>query len=377
MDFDFSEEQDMLRDMLAAFLRDRYTFEDRRAAVRAGRGRAFALWPSLAGELGILGASLPEGVGGLGGGRTENMIVMEELGKALSLEPWLATIVMAPSLLLGTGDLAKSTLQAVIAGGAIVVPAIDYFPQAYGRKDSGVTHVAANGGFSLSGQVPLVRDPDRASHFVFASGSNGPTSRALFLIQADAPGISAVDYQLVDGTRVADLILTDVSATSAALITEGADAVRRTEAAFDSGVAALCAESLGIQRMLLHWTVAYSKERQQFGRPIGQFQVLKHRMAEMFIKVEEAASMTYLATVRLAEVPAERAKIVSAAKVACDQSARFVGQQAVQIHGAMGLSKELPIADYFSRLTVIAQQLGSTDYHLSRYEAASFGTQAA
>ena len=146
----------------------------------------------------------------------------------------------------------------------------------------------------------------------------------------------------------------------------------RLAEAFDMGVAALCAEALGIQRMLLGWTVEYAKQRKQFGRPIGDFQVLQHRMAEMFVRVEESASMTYLLTARLSETPEQRAKFVSAAKVLIDQSARFVGESAVQIHGGMGMTKELPIADYFSRLVAIAHQLGSTEYHFRRYEAASF-----
>jgi alkylation response protein AidB-like acyl-CoA dehydrogenase len=177
---------------------------------------------------------------------------------------------------------------------------------------------------------------------------------------------------LVDGGRVCDIELADVELSADCLIGPEGEADGRLAAAFDAGVAALCAESLGIQRKLLDASVEYSKQRRQFGRAIGEFQVLQHRMADMFIKVEESASMTYVATLRLSAPPAERAAEVSAAKVAVDQAARFVGQAAVQIHGGMGITKELPVADCFARLTMIAQELGSTDFHLRRYETYSF-----
>jgi len=283
----------------------------------------------------------------------------------------LSTIVMSGALLRDGGAKAQEALSGVVAGTAIVVPAIDYFPGSYGRNGTGIVVSRVEGGYRLSGTASLVRDAARATHFVFA-GADANDEQAIFLVDADAVGLVVNGYELVDGLQCADIHLADVEIQESALVARGNDAAERMAEAFDAGVAGLCAEALGILRMLLHWTVEYAKQRQQFGRPIGDFQALQHRMSRMFIKVEEAASMTYLSAAHLADTPEKRAKITSAAKVIVDQSGRFIGQQAVQIHGGMGMSKELPIADYFSRLTVIAHQLGSTDFHLGRYEAHSF-----
>lgn len=370
MNFNLSDEQQMLRDMLESFLRDRFPFEARRAQVQSTATDS-AIWAAFAQELFVLGTSLPENVGGLCGGPTENTIVMEELGKVLSVEPWLSTIIMAGALLRDGGPKAREAMSAVVEGSAIVVPAIAYFPGSFGKDDAGVTVAASAGGHRLSGKIAVVRDAGRATHFVVAVRDAGG-EQGLVIVDANAPGLEQIAYQLVDGSRCADLSLTDVEIEESAFVARGKEAADRMAEAFDAGVVGLCAEALGIQRMLLQWTVEYAKQRQQFGRPIGDFQVLQHRMATMFIKVEETASMTYLATAHLESRSAERAKIASAAKVAIDQAGIFVGQQAVQIHGGMGMSKELPVADCFSRLTVIAHQLGSTDYHMGRYEAHSF-----
>ncbi|MFD2577656.1 acyl-CoA dehydrogenase [Novosphingobium colocasiae] len=262
-------------------------------------------------------------------------------------------------------------MAAVVDGTAIVVPAFDYFPGSFGKDDAGVSIAANDGGFRLSGKIPVVRDAARATHFVVLAKDAGG-GQALVIVAADAPGLELKTYQLVDGVGCADLSLNGVEVEESAIVARGEEAADRMAEAFNAGVVGLCAEALGIQRMLLQWTVEYAKQRQQFGRPIGEFQVLQHRMARMLIKVEETVSMTYLATAHLENRTSERAKIASAAKVMIDQAGLFVGQQAVQIHGGMGMSKELPIADYLSRLNVIAQQLGSTDFHFGRYEASSF-----
>jgi alkylation response protein AidB-like acyl-CoA dehydrogenase len=355
--------------MLESFLRDRFPFEARRAQVRS-MATDSAIWTAFAQELFVLGTSSPENVGGFGGGPIENMIVMEELGKVLSVEPWLSTIIMAGALLRDGGPKAQETMSSVVQGTAIVVPAIDYFPESFSKDHFEVTVAAADRGYRLSGKVAMVRDARRATHFLVAATEAG--EQALVIVDANAPGLVQTLYPLVDGIQCADISLTDVEVEEGAVVARGKEAADRIAEAFDAGVVGLCAEALGIQRMLLKWTVDYAKQRQQFGRPIGDFQVLQHRMATMLIKVEETASMTYLATAHLKNGSSGREKVVSAAKVAIDQAGLFVGQQAVQIHGGMGMSKELPIADCFSRLTVIAQQLGSTEYHFGRYEAHSF-----
>ncbi|WP_189338355.1 acyl-CoA dehydrogenase family protein [Sphingobium sp. SCG-1] len=370
MNFEYTEEQTMLRETVAAFLKDRFPFDRRREVVKTPAGFSPDIWDAFATELGLLAAPFSEDLGGFGAGATGNMIIMEELGKALSVEPWLESIVMAEPLLAGANAACDEALQGVIAGERIIIPAIDWPVSGAGRK--GTVEAQADGsGFTLTGGVALVRQAARATHFVIAAdlGSAGP---ALFLVPADLPGIDREDARLVDGGRCADIAFHNVSLSADTCVAEGDDAVQRLAASFDAGLFALCAEAVGIQRMLLEWTVEYSKQRKQFGKAIGEFQALQHRMAEMFIKVEESVSMTILAAASLSGEADHRAKSVAAAKILIDQSARFVGEAAVQIHGGMGMTRELPVADYFTRLIAIAQQMGSTEYHFQRYEAASF-----
>lgn len=372
MNFELSEEQDMLRDSLASFLSDRHSFAVRRAIVQSDAGYLPEIWRSFATELGILGAPFAESIGGSGGSAIENMIVMEELGKALSLEPWLECIVIGGSLLLGGGNRYEETLRTIIAGDVTVIPAVSYFPAHIGDQHISTNAVYTGDGAVLSGEVSLVRNAGRATHFIVSANRQDAGGPSLFLLPADAAGLSIRNYAMVDGSRWSDLSLNGVVVPADSLIAEGADASARLANAFDAGVAALCAEALGIQRRLLGWTVDYARQRKQFGRPIWDFQVLQHRMAEMFIRVEESTSMTYMLTARLSDAPERRAKFASAAKVLVDQCARVVGESAVQIHGGMGMTRELPIADYFSRLVAISHQLGSTEFHFRRYEAASF-----
>ncbi|MBB4642197.1 acyl-CoA dehydrogenase family protein [Rhizorhapis suberifaciens] len=372
MNFEYSEEQNMLRETLAAFLRDQFSIEKRREIVKAAQGYSPEIWRAFAAELGLLAAPFSEAIGGFGAGATGNMIIMEELGKALSVEPWLESIVMAEALLTGAGD---EALQAVMAGERIIIPAVDWRVRAPGGKES-IAARTGEQGFTLTGHIPLVRNAARATHFVVAADLGGASGPGLFLVQADLPGMEREDAKLVDGGRCVDITFADVVVPAEAMIAQGEDATSRLAAAFDAGLSALCAEALGIQRMLLEWTVDYAKQRKQFGKAIGEFQALQHRMAEMFIKVEESFSMTIMAAASLSGAADSRAQSVSAAKVLIDQSSRFVGEAAVQIHGGMGMTRELPVADYFTRLIAISHQLGSTEYHFQRYEAASFGAAA-
>ncbi|VWX50579.1 acyl-CoA dehydrogenase family protein [Novosphingobium sp. 9U] len=359
MDLAFNDEQILLRDSLSAFLADHYDFNARRAAAATMPRWRPEIWSAFATQLGILGAALPEEQGGIGGGALETMIVMEELGRVLALEPWLEAIVIAPSLLAGAGEEADALLETVLSGEAIVIPAIDDGLAGYGRVKGGLK-VDAQG--RLSGPKDFVRGASAATHFlVTAVDAAGETG--VYVVPADAPGLAVEHHALVSGKSMANLTFQDVPSLSLG--------ARDIALALDRGVAALCAEALGIQRSLLVATVDYSKQRKQFGRPIADFQVLQHRMADMYIKVEETASMAMMACLFLDEPEDERAKAISAAKVAVDQASKVVGESAVQIHGGMGITRELPVADMFARLTEIAQELGSTEYHLRRFENSS------
>ncbi len=360
MDFEFSDEQNMLRDSLASYLSAHYDFEARRAAAKVLPGWRPDIWTGFARRLGLLGATFAEESGGLGGGPIENLVIMEELGKCLSLEPWLETIIMARPLLERGGAEAERLLSAVIAGTAIVIPVL---PQ---RSGTGARSLRIVNG-KLTGSANAVRQGAIATHFVVAALADDGALR-LHIVPAEAAGIIRRDQRGVDSGWISDIDFEGVALSDTSRIA-GADAAERVEAAFDAGTAGLCAEALGIQRRLLDLTVAYAKERKQFGRAIGAFQVLQHRMADMFMRVEESVSMTYMAAMRLDQAPRQRAAAVAMAKLAVDEAARFVGQSAIQIHGGMGMTKELPVADYVARLTVIAFQLGSRGAQLRRYSA--------
>jgi alkylation response protein AidB-like acyl-CoA dehydrogenase len=365
MNFEFNEEQAMLRESLAAYLADHYDFEARRKAAAGLTGWRPEIWAGFADRLGLLGATLPLACGGFGGGAVENMIVMEELGKALSLEPWLETIVLARPLLEDGGSIAERLLAEIAAGGAIAVPVLPGRPGT-GRSDLQIT--GPGGNETLSGSARTVRQAAIASHYIVAA-SDDDGDPVLLAFPVGTVGIERHDYRAVDGSWLSDLLFDRVALPAGARVGGQVAASARIDAALDAGLAALCAESLGIQRRLLEQTVAYAKERKQFGRPIGEFQALQHRMADMFMRVEESVSMTYMAALRMTDTPRARAAAVAMAKVAVDEAARFVGQSAIQIHGGMGMTRELPVADGFARLTVIALQLGTTTEQLRRYDA--------
>lgn len=369
MDFEFDSEQQMLRESVGGFLADEYGFEQRRSAAAGLPGWRPDIWRRFASDLGILGASFPAAAGGFDGGPVENMIVMEELGKALALEPWLETIVIAAPLIADGGTAADALARDIVAGQAIAVPLLS--PS--NPEGAAIGAAQSASGYELSGRVRGVRSAPIATHFLIPFRSE-PSEKAdqIAIVAANTPGIERSDHRAVDGSWLSEIAIDRLAVSAGDLITGGAFALERVAAARDAGLAALCAESVGIQRRLLELTVAYAKERRQFGRPIGDFQALQHRMADMFIKVEEATSMTLMATLHLAADDAECREAVLMAKIAVDQSARLLGQSAIQIHGGMGMTRELPVADYVSRLSVIGLQLGSTDDLLRQFEGLSF-----
>jgi len=359
VDFNLSDEQAMLREMLSRYLREQYDFESRRARVTAGRGEDRALWDDLA-ALGILGALLPGSTGGLGGGPVEAMVVMEALGEALVAEPFLETTVIGAGLLQACGGPAAEALLAAVATGTVRIA----FAPAEARHDADVRADAASGGWHLSGSKSVVIGAPRATHLIIAARSEGGTS--LFLLDAEAPGIRLHPYQLIDDRPAADLDLDLIAPRGALLCPEG-DSAHAIDAVLDAARAALCSEAVGVLRRMLDDTVAYARQRRQFGQPLAAFQVLQHRMVDMFLALEQAISASHLATLHLTAPPATRARAVAAAKATIGRVARFIGENAVQLHGAMGMTEELAVGHYFKRATVIAHQLGTADEQVARY----------
>jgi len=363
MDFNLSKEQELLRDGLAKFLSTRYDLEKSRVAAKTGAGWQPDVWRGFADELGILGAALPEDLGGIGGGPVEVMVIAEALGNALVIEPYVDTVVVAGGLLQRAGDpAATALLEKVVAGSAIVALAAAEPDTGEHWQDVSTVAERAGDAWVLRGSKIVAMNAPIATHLLITART--PAGLSLFLVDADWSAIEAHHYRTVDDRRAADLRFDGVPAV---LVGEEGQAWPSLAKARDEGAAAVCAEAVGLMRKVLADTVEYCKQRQQFGQPIGSFQVLQHRMVDMYMEVEQAIAAVYLAVLNLEAEPDTRARAVSAAKATIGRAARFVGQQAVQLHGGMGMTEELAIGHYFKRLTALQYEFGSTDYHVARY----------
>ncbi|AYC34072.1 pimeloyl-CoA dehydrogenase small subunit [Pseudomonas cavernae] len=372
MDFQFSDEQQMLRDMLARYLDEQYDFEQRMKAVSSAEGWRPACWQAMASELGILSAAFPEALGGLGGGAVENLIVMEAFGRALALEPYLATVVLGGGLLKRAGGaLAEAVIPQIMAGEVRIAWAQGEVQSRHCLHDVQLTAHRDGDAFVLNGHKTVVLGAPSATHLLVSARSAGQRLErdgiSLLLVDKASAGIRSQDYPTVDGGRASEIWFDAVRVPATALIGEQDQGLVLLEAVFDEAVVALCAEAVGIMQKMLDDTVSYARERKQFGVAIGTFQALQHRMVDMHIHIQQASALTYLATMQLDGSARERAMAASAAKVRVGQALRAVGQGAVQIHGGMGITEELAVGHYFKRATVIEQQFGSVDHHLRRY----------
>ncbi|MFH1870572.1 MAG: acyl-CoA dehydrogenase family protein [Pseudomonadota bacterium] len=367
MDFNYTEEQLALQDTLRRFIAKDYAFEHRRALAKSADGFDRAAWKTFA-DFGILALPFHEDFGGLNGNAVDSMLVMEMLGRGLALEPYVPTVVLCGGLIRDTGSAAqKEALLPAIAGGELMLALAHYEPGGRYALDRVATTATAKGeGWQLDGAKAVVLGAPSADKLI-VSARDG-TGMSLFLVDAKAPGVSLRAYPTQDGARAADIKFTGVQVGADALIGPTGGALAIVERAVDYANAALCAEAVGIMSALNEVTLEYLKTRKQFGVPIGKFQALQHRMADMVIATEQARSMATLAAVRVDSGDAtERSRAIAAAKAYVTQSARLVGQQAVQLHGGMGVVDELNVGHYFKRLTMIGLSFGDTDYHLGRF----------
>ncbi len=381
MDFNFSEEQSMLRDTVASFLQDKYDFDKRQKLIKSESGWSADIWEAFANELGILGAPFSEELGGLGGGAIENMIVMEEFGKALVVEPYLGTVVIGGGFLKHSGHAQAAELIGGIIEGKVTIAFGYAEPQArYNWADVKTTAKKEGDGYVLNGHKAVVIGAPWASHLIVTARTSGgqrdEAGISVFLVEKGAKGVVTRDYPTVDGQRASEVYLENVSVPASALIGEEGNGLPLVNKVLDEAAAAACAEAVGAMRKMHEQTLEYARQRKQFGTAIANFQVLQHRMVDMFMNVEQSVSMTYMATLKLDESDAERAKAVSAAKVQIGKACKFVGQNAIQIHGGMGMTEELAVGHYFKRATMIEGLYGSVDHHLRRYETLSFGKAA-
>ncbi len=379
MDFNYSNEQIALQETLRRFVSRDYEFERRRELARSDLGFSAEAWAQYA-ELGLLSLSFPEEFGGLGGNAVDIMLVMEQIGRGLLLEPFLSSVVMCGGLIRDAGsDSLKANLLPRIGRGELKLALACY--EAAGRYDLSrlaCTAVRNGGGWRLSGQKIVVLDAPSADYFlVSARGGGGGdgdgdgdagSAGSLFLIERGTAGLSLRSYPTQSGHRAADLRLDDVVVGADALIGAPGSGLAMVERAVDKAVAALCAEAVGIIAALNETTLNYLKTRKQFGVPIGKFQALQHRMADMFIAAEQSRSMAVNAAVYADSVDAAvRRRAVSGAKAYIGRAARLVGQEAVQMHGAMGVVDDVIVSHYFKRLTMIDMSFGDVDHHLARF----------
>lgn len=376
MDFSFTEEQTLLRNSVQRFIQDNYDFDSRQKIVHSDSGWNPDHWKAFA-ELGLLAAPFAEQYGGFGGGPVETMIVMEEFGRGLVVEPYLQTVILCGGLIDAAGsEKQKADLLPKIAGGELVLACAYAEPQGrYNLADLTTRAEKSGDGYVLNGQKAVVIGAPWADKLIVSARTGGNQRDAdgvsLFIVDKGADGVSTRDYPTVDGQRASEIKFENVAIAADALLGTEGQGLSVLEAAIDRAIAGLCAEAVGCMRVLTDATVEYCKTRKQFGQPIGNFQVLQHRMVDMFMECEQSLSMTYMVNLKLDEGEAERVKAASSAKAQIGKSGRFVGQQAVQLHGGMGMTDELNVGHYFKRLTMIDSQFGNVDYHLRRFAAAS------
>ena len=372
MDFSYSEEQELLRNTVARFLADNYSFETYRKVTRSDVGWRHTIWKQFAG-LGLLGASIPEAFGGLGGGAVETMVVMEAFGRALVVEPYVPTVVIAGGFIRAAGQEAQKQewLPRIASGDAILAFAFAELRGRYNLADITTTAKKRGAGYVLNGQKAVVIGAPFADALIVTARTSGQrrdrNGVTVFLVDAHANGISRRDYPTMDGLRASEITFENVEVPSENLIGTPDEGLLLIEQITDEAIAAHCAEALGAMRVMQEATVEYSKTRRQFGVPIGKFQVLQHRMVDMFIQVEQSASMVLMVTLKLTQRAEERKKAVSAAKVQVGKAGRFVGQSAVQIHGGIGMTDELALGHYFKRVTMLDALYGNVDHHFARY----------
>jgi alkylation response protein AidB-like acyl-CoA dehydrogenase len=371
MDFHFNAEQTQFADALQRWIARDYSFDARRAIIASDTGVCASAWATLA-ELGMTALPVAADAGGFDGNAVDLFVVMQELGRGLVVEPYFATVLGAEFLRLAGSQ--GAVLEQVASGSLVLACALGERQSRHDLFDITTQLVPEGAGWRLDGEKKVVLHGAQAGMLVVSCRSSGAQRDAqgvsLVLLPADTPGVHIVDYRTLDGQRAADIRFDNVLVAPGQLLGTPGEGGAILDAALDYGTGLLCAEALGAMEALFQATLDYLKTRQQFGVPIGKFQALQHRMADMVIHLEQARSMALLAAVKLGSSDVnERRRAVSAAKYRVNQAARFVGQQAVQLHGGMGVTNELPAAHYFKRLASIELTLGDSDHHLARFMA--------
>jgi alkylation response protein AidB-like acyl-CoA dehydrogenase len=367
MDFNLTGEQQMLRESASRFVREQYGFEARRK-WSAEAGWSAQRWGQYA-EMGWLALSIPESLGGLGCSFVETALVVEELGRAMTLEPFVGCAVLGARLIErghgpGFESRRESLLGGVAAGSVIALLAHSEAGNRFELDGVECRARAGSKGWLIDGVKMMVPGAPCATHFIVSARIEGQGT-ALFLVPREAATLES--YSLIDGTRAADVVLAEVALGPDAMLAAPATAVDLLEEAMDRAALAQVAEALGCMEAVLALTSEYLKTRHQFGQPIGKFQALQHRMSEMFVEVQETRSILYRGIANLEGAPAARRQAVSAAKVMLGSAGRFVGGQGIQLHGGIGVTDEYQVGHYYKRLLALEKLYGDSDWHLDRF----------
>ena len=372
MDFTFNEEQSLIQDQVDQFIQKEYDWETRQSLSNSDLGFGQENWQKFA-ELGWLGISISEDSGGFGGSAIESMLIMEAFGKGLVVEPFLETMIMSGGIIDGHGSVEQKSvlLEPAIAGDMQLALAYAE-PQSRFNLSDVVTEAKADGeNFILNGYKSVVMNGPSANKIIISARTSGSqldeNGITLFVIDSEASGLNKTNYKTVDGRRASDLTIENVSVSQDDIVGELDLGYKILDSAIDKAILAISAEAVGAMEVLYKATVEYTKTREQFGTAIGKFQVLQHRMVDMFMEYEQCKSLLYMATMKHEEGAVDSKKAISGLKYQVGKAGKFIGQQAVQLHGGMGVTDELNVGHYFKRLTTVGTIFGNTDYHLKKY----------
>ncbi len=360
MDFSLTDEQNMLADSVARFVRERQDLPGWRRIALGEAEPTQEAWREMA-ALGWLGILVPERCGGSGATVIDMMVLMEGLGRGLLADPAIETAAIGATILAGAPEPRDDFLSAIASGDCRIALAAIEQGRRFDLRSPATVAIRTDGGWVLNGQKSFVPAASSATHLIVTAQTG---NFALFLVPADAPGLLRADFVSADGRRASSVTLQSVAATPIAT-----DAHALFERALDHGIAALCAEAVGAMDLLRDTTLAYLRERRQFGRPLAQFQVLQHRVADMHVACEDARSLMMLAHLRLDAPRRDRVRAVSAAKARVGELGRWIAHQAIQLHGAMGMCEEVAVGHHAKRLMMIDTMFGDGAHHRRRFAA--------
>ena len=372
MDFTFNEEQTLIQDQVDQFIQKEYDWETRQSLSNSELGFGDNNWQKFA-ELGWLGISTSEDSGGFGGSAIESMLIMEAFGKGLVVEPFLETMIMSGGILDNHGsDQQKSSILEPAIAGEMQLALAYAEPQSRFNLSDVVTEAKEEGeNFILNGYKSVVMNGPSAEKIIVSARTSGSQMEeegiSLFIVDAASEGLNRTNYKTVDGKRASDITIENLSVSKENIIGPINSGFAILDSAIDTAILAISAEAVGAMEVLYKTTVEYTKTREQFGTAIGKFQVLQHRMVDMFMEYEQCKSLLYMATMKHEEGSADAKKAISGLKYQVGKAGKFIGQQAVQLHGGMGVTDELNVGHYFKRLTTVGTIFGNTDYHLKKY----------